>query len=199
VDIESVGERFVASIYFLAGFGFWFLCVRLGGGARPATLASIADIWKRSSEPRPLDLGFLDRYVAGLHQDITRQAKVLGALTCTAIVVACLGLLGLATYSAERRTREIGVRKALGADGGAIARMMLWDLVRPLLWATALAWPVAFFFMSRWLEGFAYRIDLSPWMFLGASAVGLAIAVVTVLPQVLRVCRSRPVEALRYS
>jgi putative ABC transport system permease protein len=76
---------------------------------------------------------------------------------------------------------------------------MLWDLVRPLLWATVLAWPLAFYFMDRWLQGFAYRIDLSPWMFLAAGAAGLAIAAVTVFPQVLRVSRGRAVEALRHS
>jgi putative ABC transport system permease protein len=173
--------------------------VRLSGSTLPATLTAIADIWKTSGEPRPLEIRFLNRYVADLHQDITRQARVLVALTCTALVVACLGLLGLATYSAERRTREIGIRKALGADSDAIARLMLWDLVRPLLWATVLAWPLAYYFMARWLQGFVYRIELAPWMFISASATGLAIAVLTVLPQVLRVCRGRAAEAIRSS
>src|SRR6185436_1737929 len=158
-----------------------------------------ADVWKKSGGPRPLELSFLDRYVADLHQDIARQARVLVALTGTALVVACLGLLGLSTYSAERRTREIGIRKALGADSDAIARWMLWDLVRPLLWATVLAWPLAFYFMERWLQSFAYRIELAPWMFVTASAAGLVLAIVTVMPQVLRVSRARAVEALRCS
>jgi putative ABC transport system permease protein len=173
--------------------------VRLAAGTLPTTLAAISDRWKKFGDPRPLELTFLDRYVADLHQDITRQARVLAGLTATALIVACLGLLGLATYSAERITREVGIRKAMGADSTAIARLMLWDLIRPLLWATVLAWPVAFYFLDRWLQGFAYRIDLSPWMFLGASAIGLTLAVLTVLPQVMRVCRGRAVDALRYS
>jgi putative ABC transport system permease protein len=199
LPIDSVREPIQATLYYLGPTHFGLMYVRLKGNTLPSTLTAIADIWKKAGDPRPLELSFLDRYVADLHQDITRQARVLGALTCTALVVACLGLLGLATYSAERRTREIGVRKALGADSNAIARLMLWDLVRPLLWATVLAWPLAFYFMDRWLQSFAYRIDLAPWMFLGASAAGLVLAVITVLPQVLRDCRGRAVEALRHS
>jgi putative ABC transport system permease protein len=197
LPIDSVREPVQPTVYYLAPSHFRLMYLKLSGNTLPATLQAIADVWKKSGDPRPLELSFLDRYVADLHQDITRQSRVLAALTATALVVACLGLLGLATYSAERRTREIGIRKALGADSSAIARWMLWDLVRPLLWATAVAWPVAFYFLDRWLQGFAYRIDLSLWMFLGASATGLAIAVVTMLPQVLRVCRGRTVDALR--
>lgn len=199
LPIDSVREPIQPTLYYLAPTHLQLMYVKLSGSALSATLAAIADIWKKSGDPMALELSFLDRYVADLHQDITRQARVLVALTFTALVVACLGLLGLSTYSAERRTREIGIRKALGADGDAIARLMLWDLVRPLLWATVIAWPLAFYFVSRWLQSFAYRIDLSPWMFVGASAAGLAIAAVTVLPQVLRVSRGRAVNALRHS
>jgi putative ABC transport system permease protein len=199
LPIDSVREPVQPTIYSLSPTHFGLMYVRLSGPALPTTLAAIADLWKKSGGPRPLEISFLDRYVADLHQDITRQARVLVALTCTALVVACLGLLGLSTYSAERRTREIGIRKALGADSDAIVRLMMWDLVRPLLWATALAWPLAFYFMERWLQRFAYRIELAPWMFVTASAAGLALAIVTVMPQVLRVSRGRAVEALRYS
>ena len=199
LPIDSVREPVQPTLYYLAPPHFALMYVRLAAGTLPTTLAAIGESWKKSGDPRPLELSFLDRYVADLHQDITRQARVLGALTGTALVVACLGLLGLATYSAERITREVGIRKALGADSTAIARLMLWDLIRPLLWATVLAWPVAFYFLDRWLQSFAYRIDLSPWMFVGASAIGLALAMLTVLPQVLRVCRGRAVDALRYS
>lgn len=199
LPIDSVREPIQPTVYYLAPAHFDLLYVRLSGSTLPTTLTAIADIWKKSGDAMPLELNFLDSYVAHLHQDITRQARVLVALTVTALVVACLGLLGLATYSAERRTREIGIRKALGADSDEIARLMLWDLVRPLLWATVLAWPLAYYFMDRWLQTFAYRIDLTPWMFLGASAIGLVIAVLTVLPQVLRVCRGRAVEAIRSS
>jgi putative ABC transport system permease protein len=199
LPIDSVLEPVQPTVYYLAPTQFGLMYLKLRGDKLPTTLATIADIWKKSGDPRPLELSFLDRYVADLHQDITRQARVLGALTCMALVVACLGLLGLAAYSATQRTREMGIRKALGADEKAIARLMLWDLVRPLLWATVLAWPLAFYFMDRWLEGFSYRIDLSPWMFLGPSAIALAIAVITVFPQVLHICRSRAAEALRYS
>ncbi len=199
LPIDSVREPIQPTIFYLAPTHFRLMYLRLNGSTLPTTLAAIADIWRRSGASRPLELSFLDRYIADLHQDIARLAHVLGALTGTGLVVACLGLLALSTYSAQRRTREIGIRKALGAGSDAIARLMLWDLLRPLLWATVLAWPLAFYFMDRWLKAFVYRIDLSPWMFVGASAAALAIAIVTILPQVLRVCRGRAVEALRQS
>jgi putative ABC transport system permease protein len=194
-----VREPVQPTIYYLAPAQFGLMYLKLRADKLPATLAAVADLWKKSGEPRPLEIRFLDRYVADLHQDITRQARVLGALSGMALLVACLGLLGLSTYSAAHRTREIGIRKALGADDKAIASLMMWDLVRPLLWATILAWPLAFYFMDRWLSGFSYRIDLSPWMFFGPSATALGIAVVTVLPQVLITCRGRAADALRYS
>jgi putative ABC transport system permease protein len=199
LPIDSVREPVQPTLYYLSPADFGLMYLNLKGDTLSTTLAAIADIWKKSGDPGPLQLSFLDRYVADLHQDITRQSRVLAALTCMALVVACLGLVGLSTYSAERIRREVGIRKALGADSGAIARLMLWDLVRPLLWATVLAWPLAFFFLDRWLHAFAYRIDLSPWMFVGASTIALVVAVITMLPPILRVCRSRPVEALRYS
>jgi putative ABC transport system permease protein len=199
LPIDSVREPVQPTLYYLAPTHFGLMYLKLSGSTLPATLSAITDIWKKSGDPRPLELSFLNHYVADLHQDITRQARVLGALTITALVVACLGLLGLSAYSAERRTREVGIRKALGADTDAVARLMLWELIRPLLAATVLAWPLAFYFMDRWLQGFAYRIDLSLWMFVAASAVGLTLAVLTVLPQVLKVSRGRAVEALRHS
>jgi len=113
-------------------------------------------------------------------------------------VLACIGLFSLAAFMVQRRTKEIGIRKALGADRGAILRLLLWDFTKPVLWANLLAWPVAFHFMNRWLQGFAYRIDLQPWMFVAATAVALAVALVTVSAHILAVCRARPVVALRH-
>ena len=124
-------------------------------------------------------------------------AQILLAIGALVLGAACLNYVHLAVARSLLRAREVGIRKALGADSDAIARLMLWDLIHPLLWATVIAWPLAYYFMARWLQGFAYRIDLSTWMFLAAGAAGLVIAVLTVLPQVLRVCRGRAVEAIR--
>ena len=111
---------------------------------------------------------------------------------------SCLGLFGLAELDAGRRTREIGMRKVLGARTANIVRLMLWKSSRPVLVANLFAWPVAWYFMRDWLDGFAYRIDLSIAYFLGAGVLTLLIAWVTVGMHAARVARTNPVRALRY-
>ena len=115
-----------------------------------------------------------------------------------AIFIACLGLFGLAAFTAERRTREIGVRKALGARTRDIVQLLLWQFSAPVLIANVIAWPVAWFYLHHWLEGYAYRITLSPLYFLCAGAVALVIAWTTIFAHALRVARANPIHALRY-
>ena len=117
-----------------------------------------------------------------------------------AVLVACLGLYGLASFAAERRTKEIGLRKIMGASVGDIVKMLLWQFSKPVLIANLIAWPVAFYFMSGWLDGFIYRIDVSvlPIMAVAAGLLALFVAWVTVAAHAARVARSSPIEALRY-
>jgi putative ABC transport system permease protein len=132
------------------------------------------------------------------YADIQRQTQLFGSFSVIAIVVAALGLLGLAVFTAERRTREIGVRKCMGASRLDILRFISWQFARPVLIANLVAWPVAYFFMRRWLEGFAYHIDLGVLTFLMASGMALGIALVTVAGHAMMVSRARPAQALRY-
>jgi len=111
---------------------------------------------------------------------------------------ACLGLFGLAAFTAERRTREIGVRKVFGARTRDIVQLLLWQFSIPVLIANLIAWPVAWFYLHHWLQGYAYRISLNPVYFLAASAITLAIAWVTVIAHAVRVARANPIHALRY-
>ena len=115
-----------------------------------------------------------------------------------AIFIACIGLFALAAFTTERRTKEIGVRKAMGASTVDVVRLLLWQFARPVLWANLIAWPAAWWVMSRWLQGFAYRVGLSPWLFAGATALAVMIALATVSYQSLAVARAKPVSALRY-
>src|SRR5207253_274387 len=115
-----------------------------------------------------------------------------------AIFIACLGLFGLAAFSTERRTREIGLRKTFGAGTSDIIWLLLWQFSIPVLIANAVAWPVAWYWLHDWLQGFAYRIPLSPLYFAAAGFAALLIAWATIFAHALRVARANPVHALRY-
>jgi putative ABC transport system permease protein len=137
-------------------------------------------------------------YIALLYQDMLRQAQFFTAFAIIAILLACLGLFGVAIATAERRTKEIGIRKAMGATDARIVVLLLWQFAQPVLWANVIAWPAAWWLMRRWLSGFAYHIDLHWWVFAGASLGALAIALATVAAQAWITARQKPVLALRY-
>ena len=120
------------------------------------------------------------------------------AFVVVAILIGCLGLFGLAVFTAERRTKEIGIRKVSGASTNDIMRLMLWRISVPVLAANVLAWPVAYYYLRQWLEHYAYRITLNPGYFLAAGALALLIAWATVYANTLRLARTSPVRALRY-
>ena len=126
------------------------------------------------------------------------QSQAFGLCALVAIGLSCLGLFALTAATAERRTREIGLRKALGAHTSAIVRLLLWQYSKPVLWGVLLAWPVAAWVMQRWLQGFAYRIELPLWLFPLAAVAAVLVAVVTVTMHTLAVARTRPAVALRH-
>ena len=121
-----------------------------------------------------------------------------GLFVGIAIFIACLGLFGLAAFTAERRTKEIGIRKTFGARTRDIVRLLLWQFSIPVLIANVIAWPVAYYYLRTWLESYAYRISLNPLYFAAAGFAALVIAWVTVAGHALRVARANPVHALRY-
>jgi len=176
------------------------ISVKLTARDIPETLEAIDRISADSAtgaESAP-ERFFLNQYIQNLYLVVLREAQALGAFAAVAIVLACLGLVGLSAATAESRTREIGIRKAMGAGSSDILRMLLWQFSKPILWANLVAWPVSALLLNRWLEGFADHIDLSPLTFVAAGALALIIAVATVASHATLVARARPVEALRY-
>jgi putative ABC transport system permease protein len=132
-----------------------------------------------------------------LYQADRKQGRIFGIFVVIAILIACLGLFGLAAFTAGRRTREIGIRKVFGARTRDVVLLLLWQFSIPVVLANAIAWPVAWYYLQTWLEGFAYRINLSPLTFLGAGLAALLIAWVTVFTHTWRVARANPIHALR--
>ena len=174
------------------------LNVKLDGARVSETLPLIDSTWKRVSHDQPLQRFFASQFMLRLYIDTLIQGAFIAVCALIAVSVACLGLFALSAYTAERRTKEIGVRKAMGASSGDILKLLLWQFLWPVLAANLIAWPLAFLVTSWWLQGFAYRIDQSPWTYLAAGAAAVVIALATVFFQGLRVSRAKPVSALRY-
>ena len=172
--------------------------LQLTGGSIPETLAGIDRVWREHGDNRPIARLFANEHFQRLYASMLRQARAFSVFCAVALLLACLGLVGLASSIAERRTREIGVRKAMGAANTDIVLLLLWQFGKPVLWANLIAWPVAGYLMHRWLEGFAYHTSLQPVLFIGAAAVTLALALLTVSAHSILVAREKPVVALRY-
>jgi putative ABC transport system permease protein len=202
-SVGSIRDLIEPTVYYIdPGMVSW-LVLKLDGRAIPDTLRAVKTLWGQQNwlqqrAPGPFDGIFLDQYVNSLYADIQRQSTIFSVFCAVAVAIGALGLLGLAVFTAERRTREIGLRKVMGASRWDILRFLGWQFARPVLLANLLAWPLAYLLMQRWLEGFAYHIALSPLVFLGASVMALVIALVTVSGHAVLVARARPTEALRY-
>jgi len=174
------------------------LNIRLDPARMTQTLPRVERVWKDVSHGQPLQEVFASQFMLRLYIDTIIEGAFIAVCALIAVSVACLGLFALSAYTAERRTKEIGVRKAMGASSSDILKLLLWQFLWPVLAANLIAWPIAFLVMNWWLQGFAYRIDQSPWTFLAAGAAAVVIALATVFFQGLRVSRAKPVSALRY-
>lgn len=174
------------------------LLVRISPANFRNTLPQIRETWHKFVPDWPFDFSFLNDEYDALYRNEERLGQIFNAFAALAVFVACLGLFGLASYTAERRTKEIGVRKVLGASNGGIVSLLSRDFLRLVVIANLIAYPIAYFAMRRWLEDFAYRVDLSWWMFVLVAGMTLIIAFTTVAMQAVRAARANPVEALRY-
>ena len=163
----------------------------------PGLLAFVDGIWHELYPDRAITREFLDEMLAARYLTEERQGRLLAGFAALAVVIACLGLYGLASLTAEQRTREIVVRKVLGASVSDIVKKLVWQFSKPVLMANLIAWPVTWYFMRDWLSGFAHRIDLTPVPFVLAGVVALGVAWVTVAGHAIRVARTNPTLALR--
>jgi putative ABC transport system permease protein len=185
-------------IYAPTGPGGRFF-VKLRGRNIPETLQAIDHLWDGiGGSGEAIRRQFMAQELERNYRTLRQESKLVAALAGVAMFIAALGLFGLSAFAAERRTKEIGVRKAMGASRADILRLLFWDFSKPVLWANLLAWPAAWFFIRHWLEGYAYHIEVSVWIFLGASALAVVVAVVTVSGHAILIARAEPVTALRY-
>jgi putative ABC transport system permease protein len=175
-----------------------FISFRIAPSGVPETLGHLRKVWSEFAPDYPFDYYFLDDDFERLHQSDQQLGQVFQAFAWLAIGIACLGLFGLAAFTAERRTKEIGVRKVLGATVTNVITLLSKDFVRLVIYANIIAWPLAWYAMSKWLQSFAFRIEIEWWVFAIAGGLALLIAVLTVSTQAIRAALTNPVEALRY-
>ena len=177
---------------------FGYVSLRLDTGTLPQTLAHVERVWQSVVPTLPFEYLFLDDDFARQYRAEAQFGQVFMVFGVLAIFISCLGLFGLAAFTAERRTKEIGVRKVLGASASNIVLLLNRDVTVLVVLAAVLAAPIAYFAMHRWLDAFAYRIDISWGIFLLAGLVALAVTWLTVAYQSIRAALADPVEALRY-
>ena len=172
--------------------------VKLSGRDIPETLEAIDGLWRKTGADRAIDRSFLDSYIQDLVINMLRQGQALGIFAGIAVLLACLGLFALSIATAERRTKEIGIRKAMGASSTDIVLLLLWQFLKPVAAAGLIAVPLTWGLMQRWLSGYAYHVTPGPWPYLGAVAAAVLIATATVITHAVLTARAVPATALRY-
>jgi putative ABC transport system permease protein len=175
----------------------WYFTIKLSTANVPGTLAQLETTWKKFSSERPFEYTFLDETFSKLYQSESRFQKVFICLVVLGIIIACLGLLGLATFAAQQRVKEIGIRKVLGASVTNLVTLLSKDFLKLVLIALVLAVPIARYAMNKWLQDFAYRIHVEWWVFVVAAVIALVIALVTISSQAIKAALSNPVKNLR--
>jgi len=178
-------------------WGFNNMSVKINGNKAAQAISFIQSVWKKEYPDHPFDYEFLDDHFADVYRADTQVSSVVAVLAALAIVISCLGLFGLASYSAERRTKEVGIRKVLGASVQNIMAMLSKDFLKYVIIATLIAWPLAWFTVHAWLQDYAYRIQISWWIFILAGLVACLIALVTISFQAIKSALANPVKSLR--
>jgi len=195
---NSLHERVGTAVLHIYPGAYWKVILRLRGEQLAETLSFIENTWDQFNTGYPLDYQFVDASFGSMYTAEVKLGQLLILFTVLTIIVACLGLLGLAIFAAQRRTKEIGIRKVMGASASNIMTLLAGDFVRLILVAIVIATPVAWYFARQWLENFSYHVSLNAWTFLIAAAIALAIALLTVSFHAVKAAIRNPVEALRY-
>ncbi len=174
------------------------IVIRIQAENTPGTLEFMGSVWKKYAGDFEFDYRFLDESLDTLYRGEQRVGRIINVFTLLSVFVSCLGLFGLASFMALRRTKEIGIRKVLGASISGVVVLLTKEFSKWVLIANAIAWPLSYLALSGWLREFPYRTDIKLWIFLGTGLMTLLIALLTVSYQSLRAALSNPADSLRY-
>ncbi|GAB3916338.1 ABC transporter permease [Larkinella terrae] len=178
-------------------WGFDEISIRISGKNNPAAIAFVKSVWAKLAPDQPFDYTFLDEHFAELYRADEQVSEIVGILASLAIIISCLGLFGLASFSAERRIKEIGIRKVMGASVTGIIALLSKDFLKLVLIAILIAAPIAWYAINKWLQDFAYRISIDWWVFVLAGALAILIALLTVSFQSIKAALMNPVKSLK--
>ncbi|MGA0560341.1 FtsX-like permease family protein [Larkinella sp. VNQ87] len=178
-------------------WGYSEMSVRINGKNTKAAIAYVQGVWNKLAPGQTFEYTFLDEHFGELYRADGQVSEIVGILASLAILISCLGLFGLASFSAERRVKEIGIRKVLGASVTGIIALLSRDFLKLVLFAILIASPVAWYAIHRWLQDFAYRIDIDWWVFVLAGLLAILIALLTVSFQSIKAAFMNPVKSLR--
>jgi len=195
---ESARFESLPKIYYVAPAGHLSLAIRFDPARAAPVMSTAESLWKATVNNAPFESFFADTRIADMYRSDERRGRMFAIFAGFAVLISCLGLFGLAAFTAERRTKEIGIRKVLGARTRDIIQLLVWQFTRPVLLANLIAWPVAWWAMRNWLDEFQARIEIGPAPFVLAGLLALVIAMGTIIGHAVRVSRANPIHALRY-
>jgi len=199
INIYSLHEKPYSISYVVSSIGSHnYMSIRVLPSNIPDIISFIGRTWKKMVPNYPLDYFFLDASFKKMHNMDRKLSEIFSTFSILAIFVACLGLFGLAAFTAEQRTKEIGVRKILGASVFSIYFLLSRDFLKWVTVANIVAWPIAYYSMHKWLQGFAYRTKIGLEVFLISAGLALIISILTISLQSIKAARSNPIISLRY-
>ncbi|MFC7667640.1 ABC transporter permease [Hymenobacter humi] len=194
---KSLYDKLEPAVLQIFPGAYWKVAVKLKGENLGTSVDGVKQVWAKFSPESPIEYKFLDQNFDDMYKAEDKLKSLLWLFTGIAIFVGCLGLFGLATYAAERRKKEIGIRKVLGASVGNIVSLLSKEFMVLVLVAAVIAFPAAWLAMNAWLQDFAYRIDMPLWAFLAAGFIAAVVAFLTVGYQAVRAATVNPVNNLR--
>ena len=197
-NFESLHQRVLPIVLLTSTTpnGYGRISVKVSGNM-PSVLAHIETTWKKFLPDTPFDYTFLDERFADLYKSEQRQQSIFTLFSCIAIFIACLGLFGLSAFTITQRIKEIGIRKVLGASVGSIVNLISKEFLLLVIIASLIAFPIAWYAMSNWLQDFAYRVNISWWVFIFSGIIALLIAFATISFQAIKAAIANPVKSLR--
>jgi putative ABC transport system permease protein len=197
-NFRSLHQEIEPLVLYIWPESFKYFAVRIQPGNISGAIKHLESVWKKFAIKQPFEYYFLDEQFDQLYKTEMRLGTIFRHVTTLAILIASLGLFGLASFAVERRTKEIGIRKILGSSRGSLVWLLSQDFTRWVLLANIIAWPVSYYAMNRWLQNFAYRKSLSPWIFILSALIVLSVALFTVSLRSFRAATQDPVKILKY-